>query len=185
MTAKILVDFIRDFTSLAECQLKAIREIMEDTVQEIMSSVGDLSNTATKSNLIRQSEPATNGLTESQRGDSLEDHLRKSGGELSKQIEAMGHLNADIQAILAKVVGSVSMDDVLGQRLNHIINSIAVLRRGIREILSDLAAYRTQKAIKVFKNRILTDVYRSYTSEDEKEIFHKIFGQPKSQTQAS
>ena len=128
-TAKILVDFIRDFTSLTEAQLKVIRQIMEGTVQEIMESVGDLSATTTQA-AARQNQSSThNAMDGLEAGDSasLEDQLLTAGGDLSKRIEAVSTLDTEVQKILARVVGSVSMDDVLGQRLNHVIQSITSL----------------------------------------------------------
>lgn len=184
-TAKSLVDFIRDFTSLSEAQLRAVRTIMEQTVQDVMNNVGDLSSTAVQpQNPCDSDSPKSDGQ-HSAAVIALENKLRTSGGKLAKQIEAMGSLDKEIQSILLRVVGSVSMDDVLGQRLNHVINSIAVVRRGIKKILLNTDSYNDQKSMKHLKNQILTEVYRSYTSEEEKEIFHKIFGHPKSHTQAS
>ena len=209
LAAKILVDFIRDFTRLSENQLLAIRKMMEVTVQDVMSNVATISNTAdSKTNSTKvvltkegkdgefnqtvisnsEEEASIGGSNEEamdRRKKYLEGKLRRAGGVFSKHMEALSTMDTDIQNILAKVVGSVSMDDVMGQRLSHVIFSVKLLRRGIAQIVENFEFYQTQKNIKQIRNEILTEVYTSYTAEEEKEIFHKIFGQPKSNKKAS
>ena len=109
----------------------------------------------------------------------LEDKLRRSGGVFSKHMEALSFMDREVQAVLVKVVGAVSMDDVMAQRLTHVIQSIHLFRNGLSRVVTDHGSYNTQVKVKTLRNEILTQVYRSYTAEEEKVIFHKIFGQPK------
>ena len=39
--------------------------------------------------------------------------------------------------------------------------------------------------VKMLRNKVLTEVYLSYSSEEEKEVFHKIFGYPRQKNKAS
>ncbi|SME87713.1 hypothetical protein [Pseudobacteriovorax antillogorgiicola] len=201
LSAKILVDFIRDFTFLSEQQLMAIRKLMESTVQDIMSSVNHISSTAddkiekASRVLVKddQSDDFMNASMEEadtkatktsesayeQRRIALENKLRRSGGVFSKHMEALSTMDTDVQDLLVKVVGSVSMDDVMAQRLSHVTQSIHLLRAGLSKVVNDHRVFSTQSSVKQLRNEILTEVYRSYTAEEEKQIFHKIFGQPK------
>ena len=200
IAAKILVDFIRDYTSLAEQQLLSIRTMMEETVQDIMttihnmSSVSDLKRDEASQVLVRSEKGDTfeksstriseertvlQNANDAQRRHVLENQLRRAGGVFSKHMEAISSLDKELQGLLLRVTGTVSMDDVMGQRLNHVIASIALLNAGIVELLSDFERFRNPAEVKAFRNRMLTQVYRSYTAEDEKQIFHRIFGQPK------
>jgi len=205
--AKILVDFIRDFTFLSEKQLLAIRSLMEETVQDIMVSVNSMSCKADEKKsqatevLVRDDETSefrysstkikeeADQLTKSdslaKRREFLENQLRRSGGVFSKHMEALHSLDGEVQDILFRVMGAVSMDDVMGQRLTHVVSSLDLLKDGISEVIKNYDAYLRVKEIKLLRNRILTEVYRSYTTEEEKEIFHRIFGQPREVKHAS
>lgn len=201
LAAKILVDFIRDFTFLAEQQLLAIRGLMESTVEEIMTSVNNISSTAddhiSQASKVMLKDDQTDKFREvsteevdqkeaqlsSSRDEkriALENQLRRSGGIFSKKMEALSTMDENVQDVLIKVVGAVSMDDVMGQRLSHVIHSIYLLRTGLARVVKNKGEFNTQKSVKQFRNELLTEVYRSYTAEEEKKIFHDIFGQPKS-----
>lgn len=200
LSAKIMVDFVRDFIYLAEQQLLSIRKMMESIVGEIMTSVHAISSKAddkigTASHVLVK-DPGTdrfknasadeadehvtaNESSESKGRASLEAKLMRSGGIFSKHMEVLGTMETEVQEVLIKVVGSVSMDDVMAQRLSHVTQSIKILRRGLSKVMKDNQNFRTQENVKRFRNEILTEVYLSYTAEEEKKIFHKIFGQPK------
>ncbi len=207
LAAKVLVDFIRDLTSLAEQQLLAIRRLMEVTVQDVMSSVSNISSTAdakknqasevlvrddhnndfkktSTQDLDREGEVASAESLEKRRA-FLESKLRRAGGVFSKHMEALSTTDTEVQNLLIRVVGSVSMDDVMAQRLSHVIQAIYQLRSGLAKVVSHHRDYQTQKNVKQLRNEILTEVYCSYTAEEEKEIFHKIFGQPKANKKVS
>lgn len=205
--AKVLIDFIKDFTYLTERQLMAIRGLMEETVQGIMESVNSMSDKADQKKneatevMIRdavtsefkrssthiQEEAAemSRSVDEGQRRQFLENQLRRAGGVFSKHMEALHKMDSDMQDILFRVMGAVSMDDVMGQRLTHVVSSLLYLKEGISEVVSKHDEFATVQGVTQLRNRILTQVYRSYTTEDEKEIFHKVFGQPKEAKQAS
>lgn len=207
IAAKILVDFIRDYTSLAERQLLAIRNMMEATVRDIMDTILSMSSASdekigkasevlvknkegsdfeqSKTLIKEESDALKRTSGENARREFLENQLRRAGGVFSKHMEALTELDDELQDLLMRVAGSVSMDDVMGQRLNHVISSIALLHEGIAELLSDVDGHRTPQKVKDFRNKILTQVYVSYTSEDEKNVFHEIFGQPKEAQKAS
>lgn len=206
--AKILVDFVRDFTSLAEQQLMSIRELMEQTVQEVMNAVHDINSKASQkknqaievlvkdressefrssTSKIREEvdEIAKGNVAEVQRREFLENQLRRAGGVFSKHMEALHTIDRDLQDVLFKVMGAVSMDDVMGQRLIHVIDSVLLLKEGISNVVGDYTKYGKPKEVQNLRNQILSKVYRSYTTEEEKEIFHKLFGQPREVKEAS
>jgi hypothetical protein len=205
--ARILVDFIRDFTLLTEQQLMSIRHMMEETVQEVMSSVNIMSSKADEKRHqasgvlvqdhdteefrysatriqeeVEQFKAVENG---ERRREFLENQLRRAGGVFSKHMEALHTMDTELQEILFKVMGAVSMDDVMGQRLSHVIGAIHVLQNNLSDVISNYEKYLNTRDVKNFRNRVLTEVYRSYTAEEEKEIFHRIFGYPKEAKTAS
>ncbi len=115
----------------------------------------------------------------------LESRLLRSSGVFSKHLEAVSRLDADLQGLVAKVMGSVSADDVIAQRLGHIITSMQTMHQALALFLNDYRKQCTPDGVKMLRNRVLTEVYLSYTAEDEREVFHKIFGQPREKKKVS
>ncbi len=207
--SKILVDFLRDFTLLTEQQLVSIRVLMEKTVADVMDSVMSMNNVATekkvKANEILVKDKASQGFVSSSskeleknetqilsgqsndslRKDYLENKLMRTGGLFSKHMEAISGLDHDLQNIIAKIIGAVSVDDVIAQRLSHIISSMNNLQNELSELLVNFKQNARAESIKGFRNKVLTQVYLSYTSEDERLIFHRIFGHPKEMKRVS
>lgn len=209
VASKILIDFIRDFTLLTEQQIIAIRRLMESTVRDVMSHVTQISNLSSehndKANKVIVSGQGQTHLVLSNRSEiekkeqillngsggdllrkaALESQLMRAGGLYTKHLEALSRMDTDVQALISRVVGSVSNDDVMAQRLSHVISSLNQLQLGLSEVLGSFQKYLKPEAIKGFRNKVLTQVYLSYTSNDEREIFHRIFGHPKEIKKAS
>jgi hypothetical protein len=202
--SKILVDFLRDFTFLTEQQLMSVRKMMEAIVMDVMDSITKMNGETNhkkgmaKEVLIREGDSGSRFVSTTldaveKRDEShlekdntkaahkhiLENRLLRNSGIYSKHLEAVSRLDADLQSLISRVIGSVSADDVIAQRLNHIILSLQFLQAEMAEFLVDHKAQCTPGGIKAFRNRVLTQVYRSYTAEEEKEIFHRVFGQPR------
>ncbi|HYX34031.1 MAG TPA: hypothetical protein VE954_13035 [Oligoflexus sp.] len=202
VASKLLVDFLRDFTLLTEQQLVSIRMLMEKTVADVMDSVTSMSQVADEKKIkanevlikdkksqdfvsssskeLEKDEIAILAPTsnDSLRKDYLENKLMRTGGLFSKHMEAISGLDRDLQNMLAKIIGAVSVDDVIAQRLSHIIAGMNQLQVELATLLANFKLNARVESIKLFRNRVLTQVYLSYTSEDERLIFHKIFGHP-------
>lgn len=208
--SKILIDFLRDFTFLTEQQLLCVRKMMAEIVGDVMDSINKMNTEATQKKdmateiLVRDQgsegqfvsttlaavQKRDAGLLEKENNKSaqkevLENKLLRDSGIFSKHLEAVSRLDADFQSLISRVIGSVSADDVIAQRLNHIILSLRYLQEEMAEFLVDHKAQCTPSGVRAFRNRVLTNVYRSYTAEEEKQIFHKVFGQPRDSKKAS
>jgi hypothetical protein len=198
------LDFIRSYTKLTELQLNAIRKIVADSIAEIMGSIeginskaehkkikadevlvkedehADFKSISMKSLLGEEEQTIAKGSTDpATKRNLLENQLRRAGGRFSKQLEAISTLDDEIKTLLFTVMGSVSNDDVVRQRLEHVIQSI----RGFNEVLAKVIEnYQEEMILSNIRQRcahLLTNLYKSYSSNDEREIFHSIFGKPK------
>ncbi|MBC7660399.1 MAG: hypothetical protein H7249_11925 [Chitinophagaceae bacterium] len=204
--SKILIDFLRDFTSLSEQQLLSTKKMLEGIVSQVMTSMMQVSDEATlKKNsaqdvLVRdvvsgnfiasptsavEKKEADDPFASQMHKAILESKLLRSSGSLSKHLEAISMLDHNLQKVLADVIGAVSVDDVIAQRLDHVIQSLQTLQKALAYFLNDYQKECTPDRVKHLRNRVLTEVYLSYSSEEEKEIFHKIFGLPKVNSKAS
>ena len=199
--SRLLVDFIRDFGVLLEHQLGAIQFLMSKTVEEVMDHVKELGD---KTHLeVNKSDEIIVGDTESdtklasaavesenqilknqsidekEKSSILQNQMRRLGGTFSKKVEALSTLERELQKIIYSLVGSLSYDDVIGQRLAHIIDAIDTLNKGISEYVKNPSGRNDSRAVTYLRNKILTETYLRYTTEEEKEVFHRIFGRPK------
>lgn len=108
----------------------------------------------------------------------MEKELMRASGKFSKQIEAVSTMEEDVRELLFFIMGAASINDVIEQRINHMIFSFKKFNELLVTIINDMEDRITIDDIKLFRNKILTSVYLSYTTEDERKIFHKIFGLP-------
>lgn len=183
-------------------QLGAIRGIVGQSITEIMANVQTI-NTKTDAQkqkadeVLIQEGPAgfksasmkdltdkernaiTNAKSEEERKELLANRLRRASGRFSKEMEAMSNLDGEIKGLLLCVMGSVSNDDVVKQRLDHIIYSLREFNKAVEKVIEDNASQMNSKNVQTVCATLMTQIYRSYSSQEEREIFHKIFGKPK------
>lgn len=208
--SKILIDFLRDFTTLSEQQLLSSKKMLEGIVEQVMESMTQMSDRSTKKVGDAQQvlvKDTKTGDFVSSRADAVENHeaetlksavdsdtlrkivleskLLRSSGSFSKHLEAISMLDANLQKFLSDVIGAVSLDDVIAQRLTHVIESLQTLQEALSGFLKDYKTECRTERVKLLRNKVLTKVYLSYSSEEEKEVFHRIFGHPKTSAKAS
>lgn len=164
LVSKAVLDFLRDFMRLNEALLTSTRALMKDTVSqamEIVMSAGTVSNEESKALQFAQGSD-----------------LQQIANLFSKDVEAVCAADKRLGQLLSSLMGVVSTDDIIQQRLSHVLF-------GVRRFNSALVAMiQGQQAMTIenvanFRNVVLSDVYRAYTTNDEREIFHQIFGRPK------
>jgi hypothetical protein len=104
--------------------------------------------------------------------------VRRIGGRFTKHMEALSTLDADLSDLMFRMMGALSGDDVIRQWLEHVMQGVEVLSASLSQLVENAESAFTERNVDTLKARILTDLYRSYTSEEEKQIFHGIFGRP-------
>lgn len=202
--SKILIDFLRDFTSLSEQQLLGSKRLLEGIVEQVMGSMTQMSDQSSanvgaarqilvkdvqsggfvfsKAELVEKKEAddiIANPSSEVFRKIVLESKLLRSSGAFSKHLESISMLEGHLQKVMFDVIRAVSLDDVIAQRLTHVIESLQTLQQALADFLNDYKTECRPDRVKLLRNKVLTKVYLSYSSEEEKEVFHKIFGHPK------
>lgn len=163
--SKSLLDFLHDFTKLTEAQIVSVRKIMEQAVGELMDGAMNLS--VAKDDSVQKVERLSRDTV---------------GGNIAKNMEALGMLDETVQQQVVKLIGVVSVEDVIHQRLSHIVFSVGQLNQLISGLISNFDQGLSPGAVKTFKNQVLTGVYKAYTTTEEREIFHDHFGRPVSKT---
>lgn len=165
VASKMMLDFIRDFTKLNEAQLLAVRSLMQDTVGQVMQLIMDINSIAEGSMV---SEPSSQAIVE----------------RFTKGVETVT-LNQDrISVLVSSLMGSVSSEDIIHQRISHVHQAVGSLNNALIHLIQNIGSI-TPDRISDLRNMVLTSVYTSYSTEEERHIFHGIFGRPRRKTSAA
>lgn len=108
----------------------------------------------------------------------VDDRLRRFGGQFSKHMEALSTLDKDLSNLLLNMMGALSNDDVIRQKLEHLLACVHALQVGLSYVLLDFGQRISLKEVQALKADLLTYTYQLYSSEEEKELFCEIFGSP-------
>ena len=186
---KELFQLIGDYSRLIDRQVQDARSILENTVEKMMSSVQEISNAA-DFKFMKAEEVLV-------KSDSSEEFVSKSAKEVSQgfkssanvvtinakisaQMAALTDLDQSVQKVLVSIMGALSVDDVVRQRLEHVTTSTHALDAGIRTLLEEYKRGTLDKdfAVKVC-NSMAQQMYKSYTMEEEKAVFRGVLGEIK------
>lgn len=149
-----LVAFINKYTILLEQQLDNIRKTMSTTVSKVMTDIEALSKAA--------------DLTKSSAPKNIKDMV--AGGSLSNKF------SGELSDILMSMMGALSADDVIAQRLAHVVSGIQTFNVGMSYVLMDFDNRFNTAAVNRLTDDILKTTYRYYTTEEERDIFKTMFG---------
>jgi len=113
----------------------------------------------------------------------VDDRLRRFGGRFSKYMEALSTMDQDIGQIIYKMISALSNDDVIRQRLEHLLLSVHGMQVGLSYVLTDFKTRFTMNEVSLLRKDLLAYTYQLYTSEQEKELFETIFRAPSDEEQ--
>ena len=180
-TEKVMVG-IQDLSSTLSGSAAEANEILEQTyfkpdsntkdlVASIQSSVDELFEAAHR-------PTASSSTPESQADEIAKTHLRRVGGQFSKHMEALSTMDPEVGGLLMRMMGALSSDDVIRQRLEHVVSGIQALQIGLSYVLIDFRRRFTLEETEVLKADLLHYTFDCYSSESEKQVYLKLFGAP-------
>lgn len=148
----------------------------KETMDSVQAEVNRILETAGAND---QGSPATNELTLSENDPALSDKLRRSAGFFSKHMEALETLDGELQSVLLHMMGMLSRDDIVAQRIQHVAEALQALQMGLSYMLVDFESRCRGEDIDRFVRDLKTYMMRSYTSEEEKELHYQVFSEDK------
>ncbi len=187
VVVKDLLVFICDFARLMDQQLIESRRIMEKTVEQMMASVSAI-NDAADFKLKKADEVLVKGSDQgtfvSKSAKELDSQFANPSGRvkainehISSHMATLSNLDENVRSLLFSIMGALSMDDVIRQRLEHVTTSISAMETGITRVVKEFAAVKLGDAEAHNINSEMADkMYRSFTMEDEKKVFKNILG---------
>ncbi len=150
-------------------------------VQDVQDSVDAIFASASMSEREREEDAKLNQRSHESNGEEaaiLESKMRRVAGKFSKHMEALSTLDESLKQELFLVMGALSNDDVIGQRLEHVCKGIHALNVAISHVLEDFPERCVEDELGVIQNDLLAYIFKIYTSEEEKRLHHHFFSPP-------
>ena len=143
-------------------------------LNDVQNSVDHIFTAASMTDRERQEDSIVSSGEQSEATSVIENKLRRVSGKFSKHMEALSTLDDELKEQLITMMGALSNDDVIGQRLEHICKGIHALNVAITHVMADYQARCVDGEIVAVKDQVLSYVYATYTTEEEKRL-HKHF----------
>lgn len=203
MASRELMSLLTQYTQMLELQLDAVRKHMDTTTGELMEGIREINEshglnkskaeavlvknssemnkekkdtfTEVSSKDIEKAEHVQLKKEIAQGAGGISQNMKDAGGQFKSHMSSMKQLDAKLQNLLMTMMGTLSTDDVVGQRLEHISSAIKILNKGLVGLVSGFDDKFKLEYIKKMTGSLETKVYKSYTMEVEKKIFSKVF----------
>lgn len=134
-------------------------------------------------NIISMHDPVPEETDAESPEELLKNKLRRFGGLFSKHMEALSTLDDNVRDLLFSMMGFLSNDDVMAQKLDHIGRLLHGLQISLSYVLVDFDHRFNKQEIEKVKSDLLDFTYQQYTMEEERELFARVFGRPSSKKQ--
>ena len=186
------MEFLSSYSKLLSAQLIDLHREMETAVLDVMNQVESISKFSESQALIaNQVLTSTNGEIKNVDvrkmiraelsqvdGKKVQDHLSQSlvsaGNRLKAEMALLDHVETNIKDSIFKIMGHMSNDDVVRQRLEHIGQALEAMQSTISELYSQGSELTTESVVEANK-RLSEKVLKSFTMEEERVQFKKIF----------
>lgn len=106
----------------------------------------------------------------------VQNRLNRFNVKLEESLGRLKGLDSRVSSSVMGIVGALSSEDLIAQRLEHTILSLKSLQTGLSFLLIDYDQNCNSAEVERVTKSILTYTYRQYTTEEEKDCFVQIFG---------
>jgi hypothetical protein len=182
-----MMTFLRDYSKLLDHHITTVRKILLTTVDEAMSGVAAI-NAAADRKLKMADEVLVKDQSSAFVSKSAKDlditfkdpaeKIKHVNETLSAHMSGLSNLDESVRGFLFAIMGGLSMDDVVRQRMEHLTLSLDAMHDGVQKVIDQYgsSAAVSDDFINSVQHEMLVRMYRSYTMEDEKKVFSKVFG---------
>lgn len=111
--------------------------------------------------------------------DELRNKLRRSAGIFSKHMEALETLDTELQDVLLHMMGMLSRDDVIAQRIEHVTLAMQAMQMSLSYMLVDFETRCNKEGVECLTRDLKSFIMRSYTMEEERRVHFAVFPEDK------
>lgn len=105
----------------------------------------------------------------------LQNRLNRFDGKFMGHMNKLNQLDDSLKNLLLGIMGALSTEDVIAQRLDHIIMALKVLQTGLSYVLIDYNSRSNLKELEKVTADIKSYTYKQFTTEEEKLDFQLYF----------
>lgn len=204
-TLESLIAFLGSYSLLLEQHLVGVRVLMSGAVEQVMagiSQISELTEAARKSveaeleSVYLNPDGETQALLQSVQDAAAQviaggaaasvvaagtkmPNNNQTSGRFGKKIDSLQTLDDKVSELLLTIIGSVSADDVIAQRIEHICNSLNAMQIGLANMLLDFENKLNISEISKFKTDLKRYTRLQYTMEEEHQEFLSVFAEDK------
>lgn len=186
------LDFLASYTDMLTDHLKELQKEMENAVLDVMKQVSLISDTSNEeagqavkilsgeNGEFKEIDAKEKIQSELARvdGKKLQEQvgqsMLKAGNKLKSDMALLSEVDDKIEASVFNIIGLISNDDVVRQRLEHVGAASVALRIVIQDIYTkneSISVELIEKEIKELNEKVLT----IFTTEVERVEFRKVF----------
>jgi hypothetical protein len=187
-----MVSFLRQYCLLMAEHINSIRGLMGSTTDKLMDCVLKISTEKDSKKALAdavlvmrasgdhgknsiQGDDATfkNASFGSDTGNFAN---QSTVARLKGYASGLDELDESLQALLFKMVGALSTDDVVGQRLAHVNIALTCLESRLTRVLDQDGKLVSLGELSAIFSGILRDIKTSYTIPEEHRVLDEFFG---------
>ncbi|MGE0174050.1 MAG: hypothetical protein AB7T49_14735 [Oligoflexales bacterium] len=173
----------KEAENLLEATYLAPDQATKNIVDNVQNMVSDIFDEASRKFADTGSVTAA-GLTPKQTEQQIEMNLSMASSLMTKD-KTMEAIDSNMQEIIMNMIGSLSSEDVIAQRMDHVIHSLQGLHISLGYILLDYVHRSRTERVSVIMQDLKDYTLRQYTMEDEKHEFFTYFEDDKASKKAS
>jgi hypothetical protein len=185
-----LILFVGEFVRLIDQQVSDVRTTMLKTVDQMMASVMQI-NEAADRKLKMAGEILVKDVDQSKfvskRAKDLDERLidpaervKVINEQISSHMTQLSNLDDSVRMVLFSIMGALSMDDVVRQRIEHVTTAAHAVDKSIKSVMQEyLQSGLKEDRVKPLINKMALDLFKSYTMEEEKAVFKAVLGDVK------
>ncbi len=106
----------------------------------------------------------------------IRNRLNRFNVKVDDALGRLDNLDNQLSQQVLGIVGALSSEDLIAQRLEHTILSLKSLQTGLSFLLIDYEERCRSDEVERVTKSILTFTFRQYTTEEEKTRFRDVFG---------
>lgn len=105
----------------------------------------------------------------------LQNRIQRFSQRFAREMDDLKTNDTKLSELIMGIVGALSSEDVMAQRIDHSILGLKVLQTGISYVLIDYETRCTVDHIAKIKSDMCLYMFKQYHSEEEKQEYYKFF----------
>jgi len=148
-----------------DAETQVLVDSMQETVTNLFDSIS--ASISQGGNGIQHGEDQPEVL--------LRNRLKRFLAKFSNNNSQLDQLDDDLTKAIFAMIGSLSTDDVIAQRIDHVRNSLNALQLGLNYLLLDFENRCRTSEVEAFESNLKTYTVKQYTMVSEREVYDQQF----------